>query len=258
MKKLYILSSGAGGTEYITTQALDALDECEVVVSYTKYAKELKELIGEKELYTSGMTHEIDRCQQAIEFAKGGKTTCIISNGDVNVFGMATLIVELVDEQNLWEEIEVISIAGVTSFLATASSVGAPVSQDFAVISLSDRLTDINMIDKRVKNALDADFIIGIYNPKSKTRTQPYLNFLDALNECDEKIAIIASNVGREKESINITTTTDLITQGLEHPDVSMSTLIMICNSNTRLTSNGKVLTPRGYLKKYEMDGSIK
>ncbi len=258
MKKLYILSSGAGGDSYITMEALEALNECEVVVSYTKYAKELKELIGDKELYTSGMTHEIDRASQAIEFAKNGKTTCIISNGDVNVFGMATLIVELIDEQNLWEEIELISLPGVTSFLATASRVGAPVSQDFAIISLSDRLTDINMIDKRVRNSLDSDFIIGIYNPKSKTRIQPYLNFLDALKNNDERIAIIASNVGREKEHINITTTTDLITQGLNHPDVSMSTLIMICNSNTRLTKNGKVLTPRGYLNKYDMSGELK
>jgi len=182
----------------------------------------------------------------------------IISNGDVNVFGMATLVIELIDELGLDEEIEVISIPGVTSFLATASKVGAPVSQDFAIISLSDRLTDINMIDKRVKNSLDSDFIIGIYNPKSKTRTQPYLNFLKALENIEERIAIIASDVGREKEHINITTTTDLITQGLEHKDVSMSTLIMVCNSNTRLTSTGKVLTPRGYLKKYDMDGELK
>ena len=257
-KKLYIISSGAGSDTYITTQAVEAINECEVIVSYTKYAKELKNLIQYKELFTSGMTHEIERANQAIEFAKSGKTTCIISNGDVNVFGMATLIVELIDEQNLWDEIEVISVPGVTSFLATASRVGAPVSQDFAIISLSDRLTDINMIDKRVKNSLDADFILGIYNPKSKKRIQPYLNFIDALKDVDERIAIVASNVGREKEKITITTTTDLINKGLENEDVSMSTLIMICNSNTKLTKNGKVLTPRGYLNKYDMSGEIK
>jgi len=257
-KKLYIISSGAGSDTYITTQAVEAINECEVIVSYTKYAKELKNLIQDKELFTSGMTHEIERANQAIEFAKSGKTTCIISNGDVNVFGMATLIVELIDEQNLWDEIEVISVPGVTSFLATASRVGAPVSQDFSIISLSDRLTDINMIDKRVKNSLDADFILGIYNPKSKKRIQPYLNFIDALKDVDERIAIVASNVGREKEKITITTTTDLINKGLENEDVSMSTLIMVCNSNTKLTSNGKVLTPRGYLNKYDMSGEIK
>jgi precorrin-3B C17-methyltransferase len=258
MKKLYIVSSGAGSDTYITTQAIEAINECEVIVSYIKYAKELKELIKNKELFTSGMTHEISRANQAIKFAKSGKTTCIISNGDVNVFGMATLVIELIDEQNLWREIEVISIPGVTSFLAAASKVGAPISQDFAIISLSDRLTDINIINKRIKNSLDADFILGIYNPKSKKRIQPYLNFLDAIKLNDEKVVIIASNIGRAKEKITITTTTDLVSQGLEHGDVSMSTLIIVCNSNTRLTKNGKVLTPRGYLNKYNIEGELK
>jgi precorrin-3B C17-methyltransferase len=258
MKKLYIVSSGAGSDTYITTQAINAINDCEVVVSYTKYAKELQNLIQDKQLFTSGMTHEIQRANQAIQFAKDGKTTCIISNGDVNVFGMATLVIELIDEQDLWDEIEVISVPGVTSFLAAASRVGAPISQDFAIISLSDRLTDINMIDKRVKNSLDADFILGIYNPKSQKRIQPYLNFLDALKNTEQKIVIIASNVGREKEKITITTTEDLIKQGLDHENVSMSTLIIVCNSSTRLTKNGKILTPRGYLNKYNMSGDLK
>ncbi len=258
MKKLYILSSGAGGIEFITQEAIKALKDSEVIVSYTKYAKELKELIQDKELYTSGMTHEIDRANRAIEFAKSGKTTSIISNGDVNVFGMATLVIELIDKQNLWDAIEVISLPGVTSFLAIASRIGAPISQDFAIISLSDRLTDIDLIDKRVKNSLEADFIIGIYNPKSKTRTKPYLNFIEALKHINEKIAIIGSNIGREKEYINITTTTDLINQSVDHKDISMSTLIIICNSTSKLTKNGLVLTPRGYLNKYTKDGLLK
>jgi len=257
-KKLYILSSGAGGVEYMTTEALKALDECEVVVGYRNYVKELKELIGDKPVFMSGMTKEIQRCQEAINYAKEGKTTCIISNGDVNVFGMATLIVELVDKQNLWDEIEVVSIAGVTSVLATASRIGAPISQDFAVISLSDKLTDINIIDKRVRNSLDADMVLGIYNPKSKKRIVPYQNFLKALSEIDERIAIIASHVGRDKEKITITTTTDLIAQDINHPEITMSTLIIVGNSQTRLTSNGLVLTPRGYLNKYEMSGELR
>ena len=258
MKRLYVLSSGAGGTKYITDEAKRALSECEVVVSYTKYAKELKELIGDRELFTSGMTKEIERVNQAIEFTKSGKTTALISNGDVNVYGLATLVVELVDEYGLWDEIEVISVAGVTSFLAAASRVGAPVSGDFAIISLSDRLTDIDLIDKRVKLSLEADFVIGIYNPKSKKRIKPYLNFLDRLKEVDEKIIIIASNVGRDKEKVTVTTSTELIKAGLDHPEVTMSTLIMVGNSTTRLTSNGLVLTPRGYLGKYDTDGELK
>jgi len=258
MNKLYILSSGAGGVEFITCEAKKALQECEVVVSYTKYAKELKDYINNKELYTSGMTHEIDRAKQAIEFAKGGKTTAIISNGDVNVFGMATLIVELIDEADLWDKIELVSLPGVTSFLAVASRVGAPVSQDFSIISLSDRLTDIDLIDKRVKMALECDMVIGIYNPLSKTRFKPYQHFLNALKKHKNKIAIIASNVGREKEQITITSTNELITLGINNDKISMSTLIIVCNSNTKLTKNNLVLTPRGYLNKYDLNGNLR
>ena len=245
-KKLYILSSGAGGTKYMTTEALQALDDCDVVVGYRNYVKELKELIDDKPMFMSGMTKEIARCQEAINYAKEGKTTCIISNGDVNVFGIATLVTELMDEQKLWDEIEVISIAGVTSFLATASRIGAPISQDFAVISLSNKLSYIDIIDKRVRNSLDADMVLGIYNPKTRKRTLAYQNFLKALSNKEERIAIIASHVGRDKEKITITTTTDLIKQDIEHPEITMSTLIIIGNSQTRLTNNGQVLTPRG------------
>ena len=257
-KKLYILSSGAGGDRYLTDEAKEALNECEVVVSYVKYAKELKQYLEGKEIYTSGMTKEIDRCKEAIESAKEGKTTAIISNGDVNVYGMATLIVELIDEQNLWDEIEVISIPGVTAMLAVASRVGAPISQDFAIISLSDRLTDIDLIDKRVRASLEADFVIGIYNPKSKTRIKPYQNFLEALKPYRDRKVVIASNVGRAKEKITITDANDLIEQGLNHPDVTMSTMILVGNSNTRFTKNNLLLTPRGYLKKYDLDGELR
>ena len=255
MNILYIISSGAGGVEHITPEAHRALKECEVVVAYTKYAKELEGFLEDKEIYTSGMTQEIERCNQAIESAKSGKTTCIISNGDANVFGMATLVVELMDEKNLWGEIELISIPGVTTFLAAASKVGAPISQDFAVISLSDRLTDIELINKRVKVALECDFVIGIYNPKSSKRVLPYQNFLARLSEVDTRIAIIAQDVGREQEEIIITSTKELIEQNIDHPNIGMNSIIIICNSSSRLTKNGLVLTPRGYLVKYDIDG---
>ena len=251
--RLYILSSGVGGVDYLTKEAYEALKESEVIVSYTKYIDDLGSLIKDKELYTSGMTKEMDRCLKAIDFAKSKKTTSIISNGDVNVFGMATLIVELIDEQNLWDEIEVISIPGVTALLAAASKIGAPISQDFAVISLSDRLTDIDTINKRVRLALRADFVLGIYNPKSKTRIAPYQNFLDELKKVDKKIVIIASNIARADEQITVTDSFDLIDKGAKFSKITMSTLIIVGNSNTRLTKNLSVLTPRGYLDKYKL-----
>lgn len=253
-QRLYIVSSGAGGIDYITSESLRAIEDSSVVVAYSKYARELGSILEGKELCTSGMTFETKRCSEAIEFAKSGKTTCIISNGDANVYGIATIIVELIDEQNLWEEIELISLPGVTSFLATASKAGAPVSQDFAIISLSDRLTDVDLIDKRVKSSLECDFVLGIYNPKSKKRIKPYINFIEALKNHEERIVVIARHVGRvEKEKVRITTTQELIDQGLEHEDLGMSTMIIVCNSNTRLTKNGLALTPKGKPSKNQM-----
>jgi precorrin-3B C17-methyltransferase len=245
-KKLYILSSGAGGTKYMTTEAIEALKESEAIVGYRNYVKELKELIGDTPVFMSGMTKERARCQEAIDYAKSGKTTSIISNGDVNVFGMATLVTELMEEQGLWDEIEVISIAGVTAILATASRIGAPISQDFAIISFSNKSTDVNIINKRLYNCLDADMILGIYNPKSKKKFLAYQNFLELLRNQKERIVVIASQVGREKEKITITTTTDLIEQDINHPEITMSTLIIVGNSQTKLTTNGLLFTPRG------------
>jgi len=151
----------------------------------------------------------------------------------------------------------VISIPGVTSFLAAASKIGAPISQDFAIISLSDKLTNINLIDKRIKNALEGDFIIGIYNPKSKTRIEPYNNLLKRLANYGNKLIVIASNIGRENEQINITTSSKLIQAGVNNELISMSTLLIIGNSTTRLTNNKFILTPRGYLNKYDLQGQI-
>ena len=258
MNRLYVISTGPGGMEYLSLEALRALDECEVVVSYRRYAKDLQEILKDKEVHVSGMTKEIQRCKDAINFAKDGRVTAIISNGDVNVFGMATLIVELVDEMDLWDEIEVVSIPGITAMFAAASKCGAPISQDFAIISLSDKLTPFEVIEKRVKSALESDLVIGIYNPLSKKRIEPYKMFLKHLSKFD-RWAAVASHIGRgDKERIKILKTKELVKKGHENEDISMSTLIIVGNESTRITKNGKLLTPRGYLDKYDLSGELK
>ena len=246
MKKLYIVSVGSGGLNYITSEAINAIKDSEVIVSYSKYARELEELLFKKELYTSGMTHEVDRCKKAIEYAQEGKTTSIISNGDANVFGVASIVFEIIDKENLWEEIEIISLPGVTALLATASKVGAPISKDFAVISLSDKINSLDSINKKVKLALEADFTLGLYSPKTKLHFKPFMNLLDILKAYEERIVLIASHIGRnDKEKVTVTNTQELIDKGLENDLITMSTLIIICNSNTHLTKNGLVLTSK-------------
>ncbi len=258
--QLYILSTGPGAPRYLTQEAMTALEKSTVIVGYGKYISDIQPLIQDKELFASGMTKEIQRCSLALEKALSGMTVALISNGDSNVFGLASLAIEIMDEQDLWDKIEVQTIPGVTSFLAAAAKTGAPISQDFCVISLSDRLTPIDLIEKRLKAAITGDFVIGIYNPLSKTRKNPYhilLRYLDQFIP-ERRPVIIASDVGRDMESIIYTTAGQLISQGVDNKDVSMSTLIIIGNQSTRWTKNKQTLTPRGYLNKYDINGRKK
>ena len=259
MGKLTLVSTGAGGTRYLTQEAMAAMQEADLIVGYTKYAKDLKEFIGDKELFTTGMTKEIERVTHAVEQARAGRNVALISNGDANVYAMGSLVVELLDVNNDWEKIEYVSLPGISSVLALASEVGAPLSQDFCLISLSDRLTDFDLIQKRIALALDADFVIAIYNPKSKSRLEPYNQMLEKLKAIDpSRPVVVARDLGRESKMVKIITAKELIDAGTANEDVNMSTTILIGNSTTKLTKDGRVLTPRGYLNKYDLDGQKK
>ncbi|MDF1875896.1 precorrin-3B C(17)-methyltransferase [Sulfurimonas sp. SAG-AH-194-I05] len=259
MGKLTLVSTGAGGTRYITQEAINAIQDADLIVSYTKYAKDLKEYIGEKELFTSGMTKEIERVSHAVEAAREGRNVALISNGDANVYAMGSLVVELLDVKDYWGEVEYKSLAGISSVLALASEVGAPLSQDFCLISLSDRLTDSDLIQRRIAAAIDVDMVIAIYNPKSKSRLEPYRGMLEKLKGVDgSRPIVVARDLGRENQMVKITTAKEIIEAGVENEEVNMSTTLLIGNSTTKLTKDGRVLTPRGYLNKYELSGSKK
>ena len=256
MGKLTLVSTGAGGDRYLTQEAINAIREADLVVAYTKYAKDLPELVADKEVFTTPMTKEIERVQHAIDEAKKGRTVALLSNGDANVYAMGSLVVELLDTLELWETIEYSALPGISSVLALAAEVGAPLSQDFCLISLSDRLTAAELIQKRIKFALEADFVISIYNPKSRSRLEPYSDMLEQLKGIDaNRAVVIARDLGRENQMIKIITAQELIEAGVQNEDVNMSTTLLIGNSTTKLTSDGRVLTPRGYLNKYELSG---
>jgi len=257
MSKLTLVSTGAGGSRYLTHEAINAIKEADLIVAYTKYAKDLPELVEGKEVFTTPMTKEIERVQYAIDEAKKGRNVALLSNGDANVYAMGSLVVELLDTLDLWDEIEYSALPGISSVLALASEVGAPLSQDFCLISLSDRLTDAALIQKRIRFALEADFIIAIYNPKSKSRLEPYQGMLDQLQTLEqERIVVIARDLGRENQMIKILNSSELVQAGVENTDVNMSTTLLIGNSTTKLTKDGGVLTPRGYLNKYDLSGA--
>lgn len=243
----------------MTAEALHALASCSVVVGYGRYIDDLGDLVHGKEIVTSGMTQEIDRCNQALDLAQQGKSVALISNGDVNVYGMAALAWELADERNLLSSIEIISLPGVTALLAAAARAGAPISQDFAVISLSDRLTPLEGIQRRLEGALAADFVLGIYNPTSSSRKRPYEILLEllALHRTPACPVVVAQNLGRPTERLLITTVERLIARDTDVA-IDMSTLLIIGNSSSRMIHTGgpdRMLTPRGYLSKYDAEG---
>lgn len=255
MQIIYVVSTGPGGYSHMSVAAKETIEKSDVIVGYTKYLRDIAKIIEDKERHSTGMTAEIERVNIAVEKALEGKTVSLVSNGDVNVFGLATLLVEIVEARGLWDRLEVVSVPGVTSFFAAASLCGAPISQDFAVISLSDRLTPLESIEKRIKAAFEADFVVGIYNPLSKSRKIPYELFLRYLSAINPKTPVcVATDIGRAEQCVRIMDSAALVSMGVETKEIDMSTVILVGNSSSRFTSNGKIITPRGYLDKYSLE----
>ena len=166
MQKFYVIGIGPGAPEEMTIRAKQALAEADIIAGYGTYIDLVKPLFPDKEYLQNGMTGEIKRCQLALEKAKEGKTVAMVSSGDSGIYGMAGLVLELAQGM----EIDVETVPGITAAASGASLLGAPLMHDFAVISLSDRLTEWDLIVKRLNNAAEADFIIVLYNPRSKGR----------------------------------------------------------------------------------------
>lgn len=239
MKKLYVIGIGPGGVDHLTQSAIKALEDSEVIVGYVPYLEYVKDFIGDKETFTSGMTGEIERCKKAIEFAKEGKTTSIISTGDAGVYGMAGPILELVEN----DEIEVEIVPGVSSVFSAASELGAPIMHDFAVISLSDLLTPWDLILKRIDLAGQGDFVIGIYNPRSKGRKdhlETAVNILLKYKDGKTPVGIVKDS-GRPNTIKKITTL-----DSIPYEEIDMKTILIVGNKSTYIEEN-KIITPRGY-----------
>ncbi len=165
---LSVIGIGPGSQAMMTMEAVEALQAAEIVVGYKTYTHLVKAFTGDKQVIKTGMCKEIERCQAAIELAQAGHNVALISSGDAGIYGMAGLVLELVNKQQL--DIEVRLIPGMTASIAAASLLGAPLMHDFCHISLSDLLTPWPVIEKRIVAAGEADFVICFYNPRSRGR----------------------------------------------------------------------------------------
>lgn len=240
--KIYVVGIGPGKKENMTFRAYEAMENSDIIVGYKTYVDLVKEYYPGKEMKSSAMTKEVDRCTEVLELAKQGKTVSLISSGDAGVYGMAGIMLEIADE-----DMEVEVIPGITATNAAAAITGAPIMHDYATISLSDLLTDWELIKKRLELAAQGDFVVSIYNPKSRGRVTQIEEAREIMMKYKPKSTPVAivRNAGREDERYILTT----LEKMLDH-EIDMLTIVLIGNSNT-FVKNGKIITPRGYEGKY-------
>ncbi len=238
--KLYIVGFGAGGYEYMTIQAKNALEDCQVIAGYSVYVELVKQHIPGKEYYSTSMKKEEDRCRWAIEKTLEGKKVALVCSGDSGVYGLASLVYELAQE---YEPFEIEVVSGVTAALSGGAVLGAPLTHDFAVISLSDLLTPWELIEKRLSCSAMCDLVICLYNPSSKKRYDYLKKACEIILDyrSGDTVCGYVRNIGRAGETSVITTL-----EQLKDMAVDMFTTVFIGNSSTK-NLNHKMVTPRGY-----------
>jgi cobalt-precorrin 5A hydrolase/precorrin-3B C17-methyltransferase len=245
--RIYVVGTGPGNIEHITPYAQKVIRRSETIVGYGTYTGLIQKIISDKEVFSTGMTQEIDRCRKAVELALGGKTVSVISGGDPGIYAMAGLVFELLKEREGDGPLPPVEVVpGISALNACAARLGAPLMHDFASISLSDRLTPWDLIERRLDAAAMSDFVIILYNPKSKGRTGHITRARDIVMKyrpADTPVGIVKGAM-REDEKIVLT---DL--EKMPGHEIDMQTTVIIGNSKTFLW-NDLMITPRGYEKK--------
>lgn len=244
---LYVVGAGPGSADYLTPAAKEAIETSSVIVGYRTYLDLISEMTVGKEVLSSSMMQEVDRVKTAIEIAEDGKTVALVSGGDPGIYAMAGLVFDIASAQNSGVEIRI--IAGIAALNSCAERLGAPLMHDFSCISLSDLLTPWELIEKRIEAAASADFVIVIYNPKSKKRTWQLKKACEIIlkhREGSTPTGIVKSAT-RDNEKVLLTTLVEL-----DPEDVDMQSTVIIGNSNTYVW-RGNMVTPRGYSGKYQL-----
>ncbi|MDO4325759.1 MAG: precorrin-3B C(17)-methyltransferase [bacterium] len=239
-KIIYVVGIGPGKREQMTIQAEQVLKMCDVIVGYTVYVDLLREQFPEKEYYTTPMKQETKRCLEALRMADAGKKVAMVCSGDAGVYGMASPILELAKD---FPEVEVEVIPGVTAALAGSALLGAPLAHDFAVISLSDLLTPMEQIEKRLLCAAQGDFAVCLYNPSSRKRAGYLKRACELMMtyKSPDTVCAVARQIGREGEETQI-----LTLEELKEFQADMFTTVFIGNAETE-NIMGNMVTPRGY-----------
>ena len=238
--RIYIVGMGPGREEMMTGEALYALEQADVIIGYTVYLNLLPERFRDKELLSTPMRMEEERCRMCFTEAGKGKRVALVCSGDAGIYGMASLMYEIGRE---YSQTELVMIPGITAASSGAAVLGAPVNHDFCVISLSDLLTPWGKIEQRLKAAAEGDFAIVLYNPSSHKRKDYLRRACDILLAAveEERVCGYVENIGREGTKAEVCTLREL-----RNREVNMFTTVFIGNSGSEII-NGKLITKRGY-----------
>ena len=238
--KIYVVGMGPGKEEMMTGEALSVLEQADVIIGYTVYLKLLGERFHKKELLSTPMRQETERCQLAFKEAEKGKKVAFICSGDAGIYGMASLMYEIGKE---YHEIELVVIPGITAASSGAAVLGAPLNHDFCVISLSDLLTPWEKIEKRLIAAAQGDFAMAIYNPASHKRKNYLQRACDILLRYleEERACGYVENIGREGTKVVTCTLKEL-----RDREINMFTTVFIGNAESEIIKD-KLITKRGY-----------
>ncbi|MCR4939187.1 MAG: precorrin-3B C(17)-methyltransferase [Treponemataceae bacterium] len=247
-KVIYVVGIGPGKVDMMTREVFDILGKCDVIIGYTVYIELLKDIFPDKEFASTPMRQEIERCHMCFDYALEGKKVAMVCSGDAGVYGMASPLFELQEKNDKYCDVEIIVKSGVTAANSGASLLGAPLNNDYCVISLSDLLTPWKIIEKRLVAAAAGDFSIAIYNPQSKRR-RDYLKkacqILISGGVEPDRACGYASNIGRQNEIFEVCTLMDLMEK-----DLGMFSTVFIGNSETHMVKTKKgmrLVTRRGY-----------
>ncbi len=238
--ELLVVGLGPGPDEWMTPEATRALAEVQHVVGYGPYVARVPQREG-LQRHASGNTVEVDRARFALELARSGETVAVVSGGDAGVFGMASAVFEAADDDR-FAGVPIRVLPGVSAVHAVAARAGAPLGADFAVLSLSDRLKPWSVIENRLRAIADADLVLAIYNPASRTRADQIAMARKILLEhrSADTVVVVGRDVGRDDESLTVTTLGDIDTDAID-----MKCLLLVGASATRATPSGRVWTPR-------------
>lgn len=244
---IHVVGTGPGSAENITPQALECIKDSDIIIGYSTYLDLIEPYLEGKKVISSKMMQEVQRCTTAFEEAEAGASVAMISGGDPGIYAMAGLIYEIAVARD--SDVEINVIPGLAAINSCAARLGAPLMHDFVAISLSDLLTPWEVIEKRLKAAASADFVIALYNPKSKRRASHIEKARDIIREfrsADTPVGIVTAAT-RENESIVVTTLESMLEE-----EINMQSCVLIGNTTT-FSWRGKMITPRGYKDKYTL-----